>query len=95
MESNNDPFDTLPDGTIKIQPVVGWATAPAMGTAVIVQLRYATDPEHLARTLSGQVEPASVQLIFTPDQADEFAARLQVLSDHIRAQSVPKKEDQN
>ncbi|QEU08751.1 hypothetical protein [Paracoccus yeei] len=94
-QSPDHPFDTRPDGTIVVQPLIGWHTAPAQGIAIIAKFLYATSEENLPRVMSGQAEPKALQLIITPDQADELAERLHQLASHIRSQTTPPKSSQN
>ena len=89
------PFDTLPNGSLAVQPPIGWETAPVQGMAIVAKLQYATSPENAAQIYAGTTEASSLQLIVTPDQADELAQRLHQLAAHIRAQRTPPKASQN
>lgn len=63
LEMNNE-------GIIVTRPLLGWAAASAMNTAVILRLHYAETPEEL------KTAGRSVQVVCGPQQTLEIAAAL-------------------
>jgi hypothetical protein len=69
MSAQND-LEMDNNGNIVTRPVLGWTTVPAMGTAVILAIQYAETPQEL------KTGGRRLQLVLTPQQAQELAATL-------------------
>ncbi len=90
-----DAFDTDSTGNIISKPLIGYTSAPIAGMFVLARLEYADSENHLQAIMSGTEKPGAVQLVITPDQAKELAARLNLLADHIISQKTPATQGRN
>jgi hypothetical protein len=79
-------FDTDAEGNIITKPVVGWATRPVAGMAVLVQIQYADTPEQLENLEKGC---SRIQLVLTPQQSLELAETLTTQAKRIMTHPDP------
>lgn len=75
-----DELETDASGGVIVRPVVGWTTAPAWGTSVILVLRYAETPAQL------ETGGLRLQTILSADQAQSLAKELERQVSHLLAQ---------
>jgi hypothetical protein len=83
-------FEKDKNGDIITKPVVGFTTAPVAGMAVLLAIRYVETPEELESGGSKQI-----QLILTPQQAQEIANSLARQGERILGNPPSPRESKN
>jgi hypothetical protein len=73
------PFETDAAGMIVTRPILGWATCPVQGMAVILLLRYSENPQDID---SGG---RSLQTVLTPQQCLDLSNELTTQARRILA----------
>lgn len=71
MAGDFDGWEKNADGTIKVNPLVGWETGTAFGMAVIAQVHFSRSEGELRRGIAHKLPMG-----MTPAQAREFAQDL-------------------
>lgn len=80
-------FETDSDGALVTRPVLGWATVPVAGIAVVLQIQYSEKPDDIDK--GGQ----SLQFVLTPPQCLELAEILTTQAKRILGLPLPDKKN--
>jgi hypothetical protein len=62
-----DGLELDASGNVKVKPVMGWTIGPVAGSAVLLAIQYADNPQSLERGGS------QIPLVLTPEQCLELA----------------------
>ncbi|MFC4216468.1 hypothetical protein ACFP4H_19950 [Pseudophaeobacter arcticus] len=81
-------WDTDKSGNITLCPVVGWTPAVGFGMSCLLRLETVQSVEHLVAVANTQAKLDALQIVLTPEQADQLAQDLLRLS--AAARQIPE-----